>query len=60
VFDLSGRLVKQIAANVQGSGAHAFTWDGTDMAGARVRTGVYFVRGRIGQQSVRAQVLMLR
>ena len=60
VYDLSGRLVRRITAGVESSGSHSFTWDGTDDSGARVHTGVYFVRGRIGAQPVRAQLLVLR
>jgi hypothetical protein len=60
VFDLNGRLVKRLATNGDGSGARTTTWDGTNTAGMRVRAGVYFVRGHIGEQPVRAQVLMLR
>jgi gliding motility-associated-like protein len=40
IYDLSGRLVRQIAANT-GSGSFAQTWNGRDEKGALVPPGMY-------------------
>jgi hypothetical protein len=43
VFDVTGRSVKTVANRVfQGGKEHVVVWDGTDEAGNKVRSGVYF------------------
>ncbi|MBM3314705.1 T9SS type A sorting domain-containing protein, partial [candidate division WOR-3 bacterium] len=43
VYDAAGSMVRQLASG-DGRGAHRAAWDGTDMTGARVPAGVYYVR----------------
>ena len=43
--DVSGRAVKTVAKRVFAGGQeHVVVWDGTDDAGHRVKSGVYFYR----------------
>ena len=44
VFDLSGRLVRELAEYRPGLGRSILSWDGRDANGSNVRTGVYFIR----------------
>ena len=44
VFDLSGRLVKQVHSGVDLIGQYAYTWDGTDGSGSIVPPGLYLYR----------------
>jgi hypothetical protein len=44
VYDVSGRLVRNLARGPHTVGLHAVTWDGRDQEGRRVASGVYFVR----------------
>jgi hypothetical protein len=44
VHDARGRLVRVLAAGRWDAGSHDVVWDGTDDAGRRVESGVYFVR----------------
>ena len=45
VYDVTGRVVKTVANRYFAGGvAHNVTWDGTDEAGNKVRSGVYFYR----------------
>jgi len=44
VYDLAGRLVKQIRAGELMSGEHRVVWDGKDARDSEVASGVYFVR----------------
>jgi hypothetical protein len=44
VYDLAGRLVKELRAGAEGAGVHQLVWDGTDASGTRVPNGVYFAR----------------
>jgi flagellar hook assembly protein FlgD len=41
VFDIHGRLVKSLVDG--GQGAIDVTWDGRDVKGARVSSGIYFI-----------------
>jgi flagellar hook assembly protein FlgD len=43
VFDVTGRAVKTVANRIFAAGQeHVVIWDGTDEAGNKVRSGVYF------------------
>ena len=48
VFDAAGRRVRTLAHGARESGRHALAWDARDERGARVRSGVYFVRASDG------------
>jgi hypothetical protein len=42
VLDLSGRMVKTLVTGMESGGEHSVIWDGSDDAGARVASGIYF------------------
>jgi serine protease AprX len=44
VFDVSGRKIHTLVSRSLGPGDHVATWDGTDQAGSRVPSGMYFYR----------------
>jgi len=44
VFDLNGRLVKELASGVATAGPHRVTWDGTDRFGHAAPAGLYLYR----------------
>ncbi len=44
VFDLRGRLVRQLVDRHMSEGDHEVQWDGADGQGAMVGSGVYFAR----------------
>ncbi|HEY2954081.1 MAG TPA: FlgD immunoglobulin-like domain containing protein [Candidatus Eisenbacteria bacterium] len=60
VYDLSGRMVRELARGSQAPGVHEARWDGVGANGARVRSGVYFVRGVVGNQRIAGQLTVLR
>lgn len=47
LFDLAGRLVRQIYEGDEGNGHHLSAWDGRDHAGHVVPPGVYLYRVRV-------------
>ena len=51
VFDAAGRRVRTLARGVREAGRHPLAWDARDDRGARVRSGVYFVRASDGSMS---------
>jgi hypothetical protein len=57
IYDVNGRVVRELANGYRVAGAHQATWNRTDDRGARVTSGVYFaqlvVHGRrMGQKVV--------
>lgn len=50
LYDMSGRLVNQLADAVYGPGRHTLQWDATNQAGERVDKGFYFCRIQSGNQ----------
>lgn len=60
VFDVAGRLVKTLADGAFASGSHALQWNGHDNHGARVASGIYFVRIDAGSYSVTRRAVMLK
>lgn len=60
VYDVSGRLVRQITSGTLDAGLHTFGWDGNDAGGARVKTGVYFVRGSVGGTATGSRLVVIR
>jgi len=60
IYDVAGRLVRQLVSCEQPAGTHASRWDGRDAAGVRRASGVYFARlSAEGRESTR-KVLFLR
>jgi hypothetical protein len=60
VYDLAGRRVRTLAAGPQPAGRHLATWDGRDEDGTAIRSGMYFVRARIGAEMRKVQVVFVR
>lgn len=49
LYDLRGRRVATLAeGKVMEAGPHTLQWNGTDAGGSRVRSGIYFVQLRLG------------
>lgn len=44
VYDVAGRLVRELMNEQRGVGEHTVVWDGRDESGRAAGTGVYFVR----------------
>ena len=59
ILDISGRVVRSLVDEEQGSGTHDVRWDGTDDRGGRVASGVYFyVLDADGERRTRKLVLL--
>ncbi len=59
IFDILGRRVAVVAESEKQIGEHSLIWDGRDLSGNTVATGVYFCRLHIGDEEkvVRLQYL---
>lgn len=61
VYDARGREVRRIASGDFTRGIHDGAWNATDASGARVSSGVYFVRLEVAGRTINAQrVVLLR
>lgn len=60
VYDLAGRVVRRLANETRSAGIHEIRWDAIDASGTRVRPGVYFVRGTIGDRPMSVRVMYVK
>ena len=62
IYNVAGRLVRNLVNQELAAGRYEIDWDGSDAAGNRVHRGVYFVRGSINGVAMAqsARVIFLR
>jgi hypothetical protein len=60
VYDVSGRLVARLADEEQSPGEKAVQWDGRNMRGERVSSGVYYYRLQAGKELVSRTMVLLK
>jgi aminopeptidase N len=60
VYDLQGRLVRQLASGTQTAGRHEVVWDGRSDDGRAVASGVYLCRLEAGGVSRNGRLLLAR
>jgi hypothetical protein len=59
IYNVAGRLVKQLIGDVLPAGIHRIEWSGGDEKGRRVPSGVYFVTLKVGDHISRKKILKL-
>lgn len=60
VFDLSGRLVATLESSELSRGEHTLNWDGTDVYGRRLSSGLYLCRIQAGSVTRTTGLCLLR
>jgi len=60
VFDANGRLVRTLVNGEQAAGRHEAQWDGRDVSGVRVASGLYMARLLAGGQSATRKLIMVK
>jgi hypothetical protein len=60
VYDVSGRLIARLADEEQSPGEKAARWDGRNMRGERVSSGVYYYRLQAGKDVISRTMVLLR
>jgi len=60
VYDVSGRKIRTLVRDTRGPGAHVVTWDGTDQAGSRVPSGMYFYQLVSGRDSSTGKMMLVK
>lgn len=59
IYDISGRSVRSLVANVDGPISQSIQWDLDDNHGRRVAAGIYFARLETGNTKITRQVVLL-
>ncbi|HKQ57697.1 MAG TPA: FlgD immunoglobulin-like domain containing protein [Candidatus Eisenbacteria bacterium] len=59
IYDVSGRLVRQIVSGQRIVGTYTEHWDGRDNDGARASNGVYYYRLRIGGADITRRMVLV-
>ena len=60
IFDIQGRLVRQVVHETATPGWHAVDWDGRDRSGVSSGAGVYLVRMRAAGRELHRRIVRLR
>jgi len=61
IYDVSGRLIRDLASGPRSAGQHTELWDGKDLGGQNVASGVYFARLNVaGQMEMESMPLLRR
>ena len=60
VYDLQGRLIRELVNNSQASGVYNVNWDGRDAKGAAVSNGLYVYRFKTNGRTVVGRIAVLR
>lgn len=60
IYDAAGRLVSELFSGRRDGGDHRVEWDGRDMRGQRVASGVYFVRVHTRDAAVGRKIVLVR
>jgi hypothetical protein len=60
VYDMSGRLVRELVDGPQGAGSHRVVWLGDDVDGNTVASGMYFYRLEVNGKVSTRKIVMFR
>ncbi len=59
VFDMQGRFVRSLVEGRRDAGTHRVLWDGRDVGGREVSSGVYYYRLRVDGQDVASRRMVM-
>jgi hypothetical protein len=60
IWDVGGRLVRDLYDGTLQPGSHDFAWDRKDERGRSVPAGIYWLRVRVGEQRGSERLVVLR
>lgn len=60
VYDVQGRLVRELASGEIGGGVHDVRWDGRDARGVPTSSGIYLYRLEVGQDRLTGKMALLK
>ena len=60
IYNLKGQLVRRLLKEIMICGEHDINWDGNDNFGNIVRSGLYLVKLKTEQQSIRQKIMLIK
>jgi hypothetical protein len=60
IYDLLGREVTRTTISAPSRGEYSYVWNGTNLSGEPIATGLYFVQLKTGVESVSSKLLFLK
>jgi hypothetical protein len=60
IFDLNGILQMQLSSNTIQSGDYLIKWDGTDLNGKSVKSGTYYYKAAIGNETINGNIVIVK
>ena len=60
IYNTNGEKVKELVNSIQSPGEYEVTWDGTNVKGTGLPSGIYFYQIRTANQTITKQMLLLR
>ncbi|MFH1866170.1 MAG: FlgD immunoglobulin-like domain containing protein, partial [Candidatus Eisenbacteria bacterium] len=60
VYGIRGQRVRTLVSGRRGAGLHSVVWDGTDDAGTRVASGIYFYQLTVGSERLGRKMSILK
>lgn len=60
VYDVSGRMIRELSHGFRAVGEHSVNWDGRDQLGKMVASGAYFSEVRFGEERRVAKMMLVR
>jgi hypothetical protein len=60
IYDVNGRLVRNLVQEPLPPGTHRLSWDGTDGRGRRLASGIYFARVAAAERTVCHKMIIIR
>ncbi len=60
MLNVRGQVVQTLVDGVAGAGTHTVVWEGDDVSGRQVATGIYLYRLEVGRTVITRKMLLLR
>jgi len=60
IYDITGRLVKNLSEMEQEAGSHVVEWSGKDNSGKQVASGIYFLKFNAGTYTNTVKMMLLK
>jgi hypothetical protein len=60
VYDVRGRLVRELASGANAAGTYSLRWDGSDASGAAAGDGIYFARLACEGRTITQRIVRMR
>jgi len=60
IYNIAGKLVKNLKNTELSAGYYSLVWDGTDNSGLQVSSGIYFIKSRIGTNMMTKKIMLMQ